>query len=108
MNCSTSVPGVFLCGDAAGQGLMEAMASEVLVLARYDDNLAGAIVDGETGKFFFDEADFPAKLEEVLTLSPDRHASMIENALGSLDEYSMESFYNRIIEVYSRVRKKYW
>ena len=27
--CSTSVPGVFLCGDAAGQGLMEGMASAV-------------------------------------------------------------------------------
>ena len=94
--------------ETQGLTFMEAMASEVLVLARYDDNLAGAIVDGETGKFFFDEADFPAKLEEVLTLSPDRHASMIENALGSLDEYSMESCYNRIIEVYSRVRKKYW
>ena len=42
---------------------MEAMASELIVLARYDDNLSGTIKDNETGFFFKDENDFPDKLE---------------------------------------------
>ena len=102
---------IFLCAsltETQGLTFMEAMAAQLLVLARYDDNLAGTIKDGETGKFFFDENDFPAKLNEVLSMDPITKENIIENALRSVDEYSMENFYKRIIEVYARVQKKYW
>lgn len=94
--------------ETQGLTFMEAQAAELLVLARYDDNLAGAIVDGETGKFFFDENDFVPKLNEILSLPEAAKRRIQDNALVSVDEFSMENFYRRVIEVYSRVRKKYW
>ena len=94
--------------ETQGLTFMEAMAAELLVLARYDDNLAGTIRDGETGKFFFDEDDFAPKLTEMLAMDASLKKQFISNALERVDEYSMENFYKRIIEVYDRIRKKYW
>ncbi len=94
--------------ETQGLTFMEAMAAHLIVMARYDDNLVGTIKDGQTGFFFFDEEDFDTKLRQVLTLSEEKKQVVRENALQAIDVYSMERFYQNVIEVYERVRKKNW
>lgn len=94
--------------ETQGLTFMEAMAAHLVVLARYDDNLVGTIQDGVTGFFFFDEKDFDEKLRKVLTMDEASKKRVISSALKAIDVYSMERFYNNIIEVYERVRKKNW
>lgn len=94
--------------ETQGLTFMEAMAAHLPVLARYDDNLVGVIQDGKTGFFFYDEDDFDGKLRRLLTLDPATKRCIVDAALQAIDVYSMERFYQNIIEVYTRVRKKNW
>ena len=94
--------------ETQGLTFMEAMAAHLIVLARYDDNLVGTIKDGETGFFFFNEGDFDEKLRYALAIDAPKKQHIIDAALEAIDVYSMERFYQNIIEVYLRVRKKNW
>lgn len=94
--------------ETQGLTFMEAMASELIVLARYDDNLSGTIKDNETGFFFKDENDFPDKLEKVKHLSDLSKKKIVNASLKTIDIYSMKRFYDSIIEVYKRVQRKSW
>ena len=84
------------------------MASGLIVLARYDDNLQGTIADGKTGYFFYDEDDFKEKLSHIIALDPNVKKSVQTNAFAAIDVYSMDHFYSNIIEVYQRANKKNW
>ena len=94
--------------ETQGLTFMEAMAARLLVLARYDDNLVGTIKDGETGFFFFDEMDFEEKLRALMKIDLSERNRIEENALETIDMYSLERFYHNVMEVYNRVRKKKW
>ncbi|HAS56598.1 MAG TPA: hypothetical protein DEF61_04565 [Firmicutes bacterium] len=94
--------------ETQGLTFMEAMAGHLIVMARYDDNLVGTIKDGETGFFFKDEMDFPNKLKLIMDLKENEKNKIIQSSLKAIDIYSMEHFYNSIIEVYERVRRKSW
>ena len=87
---------------------MEAMSASLPVIARYDDNLAELINDGQNGFFFFDEESLPGIFDKVISLTKDKRETIIKNALVSIDPYSMERFYENIMEVYTRVRRKKW
>ena len=94
--------------ETQGLTFMEAMAAELPVLARYDDNLIGTIKEGETGFFFNDEDDFAEKLAFLIDLPLDKRKKIIDNALDAIDPYSMERFYRNVMEVYRRVWKANW
>ena len=94
--------------ETQGLTFMEAMAAQLVVLARYDDNLADLIQDGQNGFFFFDEEDFEGKLRKVLSLNQEERKRITAAGLKAIDVYSLERFYQNIIEVYTRVRKKNW
>lgn len=94
--------------ETQGLTFMEAMASSVPVLARYDDNLAGTISDGTTGFFFRSLQDFPKNLEKVITLSPKEKREIKENALKKIDQFSMENFYLNVMEAYRRAIVKHF
>jgi len=94
--------------ETQGLTFMEAMAAHLLVLARYDDNLVGTIKDGQTGFFFFEEADFGEKLRKVMALDEETKKRVRAAALETIDVYSMERFYQNVMEVYNRVYKKNW
>lgn len=94
--------------ETQGLTFMEAMAAHLIVLARYDDNLVGTIQDGQTGFFFFDENDFGVTLRKVMSLDAPTKKRVRQSALDAIDVYSMERFYQSIMEVYNRVRKKNW
>ena len=94
--------------ETQGLTFMEAMASKTIVLARFDTNLADTIVDGQTGFFFTDEASFVEKAERILSLSEEGRKKIIDQSLKVVDTYSIEKFYENILEVYNRAIKKYW
>lgn len=94
--------------ETQGLTYMEAMAARLLVLARYDDNLAHTIQDGDSGYFFFSEDDLVEKMKVAASLEPTKRKRIENMAIKAIEPYSMEHFYESITEVYERVRKKNW
>ena len=94
--------------ETQGLTFMEAMASGVIVLARFDTNLSDTIADGQTGFFFTDEESFVEKAERIFALSEEGKKEIIDQAYKTVDTYSIEKFYDNIMEVYNRALKKYW
>lgn len=94
--------------ETQGLTFMEAMAAELPVLARFDDNLIGTIKDGETGFFFKNEEDFAKRLSFLIDLPEEKKKRIIDSALKAIDPYSMERFYQNAKEVYTRVWKSNW
>ncbi len=92
--------------ETQGLTFMEAMASGDLVLARIADNLTGTIIEGQTGFFFSDEKSFSLKAGQILSLSYNEKEKIKENELKIIDKYSIEPFYQNIIEVYNRAARK--
>ncbi len=94
--------------ETQGLTFMEAMASGAIVLARFDTNLADTITDGQTGFFFTDEESFVEKAERIFALSPEQRKDIIDRAYQTVDAYSIDKFYDNIMEVYNRALKKFW
>lgn len=94
--------------ETQGLTFMEAMASSVPVLCRFDNNLVGVINNNKTGFFFVDEKDFAEKLNEVLHLNKNDLQLICSNALKTIDKFSEKAFYMNIIEVYKRAIRRYW
>ncbi|MCF0107893.1 MAG: glycosyltransferase, partial [Bacilli bacterium] len=94
--------------ETQGLTFMEAMVAKDIVLARYDDNLSGTIIDGQTGFFFTNEESFIEKAERALALSQEEREEIYKNAYQVIDIYSIEKFYENILGVYNRAIKKYW
>ena len=94
--------------ETQGLTFMEAMASGTIVLARFDSNLAGTITDSQTGFFFTDEKSFIEKAERIFSLSEEGRKQIIDAAYQTVDMYSIDKFYENIMEVYHRALKKYW
>ena len=92
--------------ETQGLTFMEAMASDNVLLARYDDTLADLIHDGENGFFFFDERDMADKIKKVISLSEKERASVYSFAHEAIKPYSLEQFYESIKGVYQRAIKK--
>jgi 1,2-diacylglycerol 3-alpha-glucosyltransferase len=93
------------------QGLTynEAMAASTLVLARYDENLSGIIEDGKTGFFFEDEDSFIEKMDYIRKMSPDEKEKIIKAAFArDMSMFSLDLYYERIMNVYLKAIRKYW
>ena len=100
LNASTS--------ETQGLTFMEAMASNLLVLCRFDNSLLGVINNNVNGFFYIDEDDFKDKLNSVLNLDKEKVEKIKSNALSSIDKFSDKTFYSNIIEVYNRARRRSW
>lgn len=94
--------------ETQGLTTMEAMASSLTLLLRYDDTLKGTISDGENGFFFVDAEDMGSKIKEIISLKKEKTQAILEKALEGLEPYTMEKFYERIYHVYERAIKKNW
>ena len=92
--------------ETQGLTFMEAMASDNILFARYDDTLSGLIHEKENGFFFFDEMDMAKKLNHIVNLSEIEKKTIFEHAHRSIEPYSLERFYSSIVEVYHRAIKK--
>ncbi len=100
LNASTS--------ETQGLTFMEAMASDLLVLCRFDNSLLGVVNNNVNGFFYMDEDDFKDKLNMVLSLDKEKVKQIKTNAFSSIDKFSDKTFYSNIIEVYNRARRRNW
>ena len=94
--------------ETQGLTFMEAMAAGKIVLARFDSNLTGTIINGKTGFFFTDNASFVSQVERILSMSNEQKENIINEAYRVVDAYSIDKFYNNIVRVYKRAIRKYW
>jgi 1,2-diacylglycerol 3-alpha-glucosyltransferase len=93
------------------QGLTydEAMAAKTIVLAKFDDNLTDVIKDGETGFFFKTQSNFSSKLKTIINISEEQKESLLMKAYqNDLDLFSLDKYYERMMNVYKKALRKYW
>ena len=85
--------------ETQGLTYIEAMASNIPVIARYDDQLVDVIEDGKNGFFFRDENELPQLILKTMKMDL---TSFKENALAKAKEYSGETFARKVLEVYQQ------
>ncbi len=98
--------------ETQGLTIIEAMASDIPVVARNDRNIEGLIQDNINGRIFMSETELPGILIEVLT-NKELAKNYVLNAEETVEEYSAEQFgknietlYNEVIESKSKANKK--
>ena len=90
--------------ETQGLTFIEAMASGIPVLARYDKNLEGVVIDGRNGYFFRDKDDL---VEKIIQLSEVPLDELIDNAVEDAQQYSSERFYEKIMKTYHKALSKH-
>ena len=92
--------------ETQGLTYIEAMASNIPVIARYDDQLENVIIDGKNGYFFKEVKELP---KIILKAMKEDLSSLKENALLKAKEYSGETFACKVLDVYHNaiLTKKY-
>ena len=94
--------------ETQGLTFMEAMASSIPILARFDENLVDVVTDNETGFYFSDELDFAKQIKKIMKLDNKQKEKILINAMNICNQYSLDKFYDNIMEVYTRALRKYW
>lgn len=90
--------------ETQGLTFIEAMASGIPALARYDKNLEGVIIDKRNG-YFFDSKD--ELVQQVIELSHSDMSELKKNAIEDAMQFSSEIFYQKIMNVYQKALSKY-
>ncbi len=85
--------------ETQGLTYIEAMASGIPAVARYDKNLENVIIDGVNGYFF---TSTEGLIDIILKLMNQDHSKMKEQAEQSMMKYNSEKFYEKVISVYSQ------
>lgn len=94
--------------ETQGLTFIEAIASETIVLCRFDENLSEVIKEKQTGFYFSDEDTFILKLESILKMSDVEKANIKKTAYEINKKFSLETFYEDMLEVYNRAIRKRW
>lgn len=90
--------------ETQGLTFIEAMASGIPALARYDKNLEGVINDGYNGYFFKDKQDLVSR---ILSLAHDNLDQLKDHAKQDAMKFSSENFYQKIMNTYHKALSKY-
>ncbi|MEG0547848.1 MAG: RecX family transcriptional regulator [Coprobacillus sp.] len=90
--------------ETQGLTFIEAMASGIPALARYDKNLDGVITNGRNGYFFEDKDDL---VKRILELEKTTLDDLSKNATEDAMQYSSEVFYKKIMNVYQKALSKH-
>jgi len=90
--------------ETQGLTFIEAMASGLPVLARYDKNLDGVIVDGHNGYFFKDQQDL---VEKIIHMYHSDLTQLSTCARNDAQKYSSENFYQHILRTYEQALAKH-
>ena len=93
---------VFLCAsqsEAQGLTYIEALASGLPLLCKYDPCLDGVLAEGINGFFFDDYESFEEHLQDILN-NDNLHRSLHINAHISSERFSTETFGKTVAKVY--------
>lgn len=94
---------VFLCAsqsEAQGLTYIEALASGLPLLCKYDQCLDNVLIHGQNGYCFDSYEEFEAGLSKILD-DQEVYKKMCEQALLTAEGYSKEMFGKRIADVYT-------
>lgn len=94
--------------ETQGLTFMEAMASYVPILCRFDNNLLGIIENNVTGFFFMEDLKFVDKLHSIMALSDDEINKVKLGAYKAIDKFSEKNFHDNIMTVYERAIRRNW
>ena len=95
--------------ETQNMSAMEAMASKCLVLLKEDDALIGLIDKDKNGFVFNDDTQFVAELSRIFSLSDDEINKIKKNAYKTIEtNFSLDSYYEKIMEVYNRAKRRKW
>lgn len=94
--------------ETQGLTFMEAMASERMVLCRFDENLADLVRHQQTGFIFSDDDDFGRQVKAILSLTKEKHQQIKQDMATAVSRYDLPEFYQKLIEVYQRAIRQYW
>lgn len=93
--------------ETQGMTFIEALASGLMVLARYDEVLEDIVIPNENGYFFKDEEELSKVLENVASFSTEQRNKFSLKAASSTDKYSGEIFAQKMEKLYEEVIEEY-
>ncbi len=85
--------------ETQGLTYIEAMASGIPVIARYDQNLENVIIDGVNGYFFKETRELVTILLKMINSD---NSNMAREAYLNAMKFSSEVFYEKVLAVYQR------
>ncbi|WP_295247245.1 RecX family transcriptional regulator [uncultured Catenibacterium sp.] len=83
--------------ETQGLTFIEAMASSLPVLARYDSNLDPVIVEGKNGHFFYSKEEY---VDKVIELSHKDLTPYKQHAVKHAQQFDSHTFYEGVMQVY--------
>jgi len=91
--------------ETQGLTYIEAMAAQVLVVAKKDRSIEGVVIDGETGYYFENDSELPAILQKALT-EVDTRKEIVSKALENIAHLSSEAFAKNVEALYNETLAK--
>ena len=93
--------------ETQGLTFIEAMASHLPVLCKYDKNLEDIVIDNQTGFFIKDSLELADKLIELAKLDHNEYSEYGFQARIMANRYSSTIFYEKVMVVYDNaIRSK--
>ena len=83
--------------ETQGLTFIEAMASSLPVLARYDSNLDPVIVEGKNGHFLYSKEEY---VDKVIELSHKDLTPYKQHAVKHAQQFDSHTFYEGVMQVY--------
>lgn len=83
--------------ETQGLTFIEALASSLPVLARYDSNLDPVIVEGKNGHFFYSKEEY---VDKVIELSHKDLTPYKQHAVKHAQQFDSHTFYEGVMQVY--------
>lgn len=100
---------LFVCAsqsEAQGLTYIEALASGIPLLCKYDQCLENVLIEGYNGFSYDTSEKFIEKLFGLLD-SPEKYGEMCKNAEATANRYSKEAFGKKVSEVYEDALKNF-
>ncbi len=92
--------------ETQGLTYVEAMAAEIPVNARYDENLVELLKSNEAGLLYNTEDEFIDNIEKIIN-NKENTKKMVQNAFKISQNFTAQKFGDSVEEVYIRTVKEY-
>lgn len=111
---SIEIPTIYHMADAfvsasitETQGLtfIEAMASGLVVFARFDEAISDIVIEGQTGCFFTNEESLASVIIDYFKQDVNKQIEMQKNVKAKVVMYDKRTFADRMIEAYKLAQK---